>query len=68
MYLRRMENQLTSLKQIKPVNTLYKNFYKRENGVYYVSYEFQGQGTRDLYMLANVLGAFKEKEIGQIAE
>ena len=33
-----------------------------------MSYEFQGQGTRDLYMLANILGSFKEKEIGQIAE
>ena len=63
-----MEKNLELLKHVRPVNNLYKNFYKRSNGTYYVSYEFQGQGTRDLYMLANILGAFKEKELGQIAD
>ena len=35
--------------------------------MYYVSAEFLGQGTRDLYMLANIKGALSEQEIGQIA-
>ena len=38
--LRRMEKNLELLKHVRPVNNLYKNFYKRSNGTYYVSYEF----------------------------
>lgn len=45
---------------------LYTDFYKRENDLYYTSAEFLGQGTRDLYMLANIKGAFSESEIGSI--
>ena len=46
---------------------LFNDYYKRHNGVYYVSAEFLGQGTRDLYMLANLKGSFSEHEIGDIA-
>lgn len=47
---------------------LYSSYYRRENSIYYVTSEFLGQGTRDLYMLANIKGAFTEQELGTIAE
>ena len=47
---------------------IYNDYYRRENNIYYVSAEFLGQGTRDLYMLANIKGALSEHEIGQIAQ
>jgi len=56
---------LKGLKDPQPI--LYTDFYKREHDLYYTSSEFLGQGTRDLYMLANIKGAFSEAEIGSIA-
>mmetsp|Transcript_47185 Transcript_47185/g.62483 ORF Transcript_47185/g.62483 Transcript_47185/m.62483 type:complete len:84 (+) Transcript_47185:317-568(+) len=61
-----LENNLETLKKLKgPL--LFNDFYRRHNGVYYLSAEFLGQGTRDLYMLANIKGSFSEAEIGDIA-
>ena len=65
---KRLEQQLGWLKAIKNPAALYTDFYKRDNSIYYVRAPFQGQGTRDLYMLANLRGAFSEHEIGTIAE
>ena len=60
-----MESNLDNLKRLR--NELFTDYYKRHNGVYYLCAEFKGQGTRDLYMLANIKGAFSEMEIGTIA-
>ena len=68
MMNRRVENQLEALRTITDPKVLFENYYKRHNGVYYMTADFLGQGTRDLYMLANIKGAFSENEIGQIAE
>ena len=64
---KRLEHQLDQLKNQKSPQVLYRDFYKREDGIYYSCAEFLGQGTRDLYMLANIKGAFSEAEIGSIA-
>ena len=64
--LKILEGRLDSLKNMRqPV--LFNDYYRRHNGVYYLSAEFLGQGTRDLYMLANIKGSFSESEIGDIA-
>ena len=68
MQNKRLEQQLDNLKAIKDPAALYTDFYRREGGLYYTRAEFHGQGTRDLYMLANLRGAFSEQEIGTIAE
>ena len=60
-----LERSLDSLKDLD--TGLFTDYYKRYNGVYYLSAEFEGQGTRDLYMLANIKGSFSEAEIGSIA-
>ena len=59
-----MEQDLDTLKDIDaPLGGLYLDFYRRENNIYYLESEYRGQGTRDLYMLANIKGAFSEKEL-----
>ena len=64
---KRLEQHLDNLKNLKNPDVLHTDFYKRENGLYYTCAQFLGQGTRDLYMLANIKGAFSEAEIGSIA-
>ncbi len=64
MQSKRLDQQLDALKNIKKPSALFNDYYKRHNGVYYTSAEFLGQGTRELYMLANIKGAFSEHEIG----
>ena len=63
-----MEQKLETLKQVRNPPDLLTDYYRRENGLYYLSTEFLGQGTRDLYMLANIKGAFTEQELGSIAQ
>ena len=63
-----MEQQFEKLGAIKNPAPLFNTYYRRDNGIYFVESEFLGQGTRDLYMLANIKGAFTEQEVGTIAE
>jgi len=60
-----LESNLDNLKRLR--TEMFTDYFKRHNGVYYLCAEFKGQGTRDLYMLANIKGAFSEAEVGSIA-
>jgi len=60
-----LDNKLNIVKQVN--NEYLQDYYKRANDLYYLTAEFKGQGTRDLYMLANMKGTFSEVEIGKIA-
>lgn len=65
---KKAEDNLDSLARVKlPKYPLYVDYYRRGGGVYYVASEWLGQGYRDLYMLANVKGAFTEYEVGMVA-